>query len=158
MGFKPRIKEELYELTIEEIRNILKFVNPKKKIGFYLALICSGARPGELFQVRKKDIYTTQKRVKIRIEAENVKTRSGSSIWLTKKDGRYLMTRLRELEDNDLVWATNEDPSYAEKNESTQFSHICDQAGYSQKYKSNNFRKITPYSFRSYFFGKLTHN
>ncbi|MEK0336383.1 MAG: hypothetical protein QQN41_02990, partial [Nitrosopumilus sp.] len=50
----------------------------------------------------------------------------------------------------------NENFSYAEKNESTQFSKICDKAGYSQKYKSNNFRKITLYSFRSFFYGKAS--
>jgi len=155
LEFKPKIKEELHELTIDEIQNIFKFANPKK-IGFYLALSCSGARPSELLQVRKKDVDTSKKRIKIRIEAENVKTRSGRSIWLTKEAGRYLMTKLRGLNDSDLVWATNENFSYAEKNESTQFSKICDKAGYSQKYKSNNFRKITLYSFRSFFYGKAS--
>ena len=155
LEFKPKIKEELHELTVEEIQNILKYASPKK-IGFYLALSCSGARPGELLQVRKRDVDTTQKRIKIRIEAENVKTRSGRSIWLTKEAGKYLMAKLRVLEGDDLVWARNENPSFAEKNESTQFSNLCDKAGYSEKYKSNNFRKITLYSFRSYFFGKAS--
>lgn len=155
LEFKPRIKEELHQLTIEEIQDILKYANPKK-IGFYLALSCTGARPGELLQVRKKDVDTTKKRIKIRIEAENVKTRTGRSIWLSKEAGSYIMTKLRNLEDNDLVWATNEDFSYAEKNESTQFSKICDKAGHSEKYKSNGFRKITLYSFRSFFFGKAS--
>lgn len=155
LEFKPKIKEELHELTIEEIQDILKYANPKK-IGFYLALSCTGARPGELLQVRKKDVDIGKKRIKIRIEAENVKTRSGRSIWLTKEAGSYLMTKLKKLNDDDLVWATNDDFSYAEKNESTQFSKICDKAGYSEKYKSNGFRKITLYSFRSYFFGKAS--
>jgi len=155
LEFKPKIKEELHELTVEEIQKIFKFANPKK-MGFYLALSSSGARPGELLQVRKKDVDTSKKRIKIRIEAVNVKTRSGRSIWLTKEAGSYLMTKLRNLNDSDLVWATNENFSNAEKNESTQFSNICDKAGYSEKYKSNNFRKITLYSFRSFFFGKAS--
>ena len=152
LEFKPKIKEELHQLTVKEIQSILKHASPKK-IGFYLALSCTGARPSELLQVRKKDVDTTQKRIKIRIEAENVKTRSGRSIWLTKEAGSYLMIRLKNLEDNDLVWATNENVSYAEKNESTQFGKCCDKAGFTEKYKSNNFRKITLYSFRSFFFG-----
>ena len=155
LEFKPKIKEELHELTVEEIQNIFKFANPKK-IGFYLALSSSGARPSELLQIRKKDVDTSKKRIKIRIEAENVKTRTGRSIWLTKEAGRYLIIKLRGLNDSDLVWATNENFSNAEKNESTQFSNICDKAGYSEKYKSNNFRKITLYSFRSFFFGKAS--
>lgn len=154
LEFKPRIREELHELTVEEIQNILKYANPKK-VGFYIALSCTGARPGELLQVRKKDVDITKKRIKIRIEAQNVKTRSGRSIWLTKEAGSYLIPKLKGLRDDDLVWATNEN-SNAEKNESTQFSKLCDKAGYSKKYQSNNFRKITLYSFRSYFFGKAS--
>jgi len=152
LEFKPKIKEELHQLTVKEIQTILKQASPKK-IGFYIALSCTGARPSELLQVRKRDVDTTQKRIKIRLEAENVKTRSGRSIWLSKEAGNYLMMKLRSLEDDDLVWATNENVSFAEKNESTQFSRVCDKAGFTEKYKSNNFRKITLYSFRSYFFG-----
>jgi len=152
LEFKPKIKEELHQLTVEEIQAILKHCNPKKT-GYYIALSCTGARPSELLQVRKKDVDTTQKRIKIRIEAENVKTRSGRSNWLTKEAGSYVMMKLKNLEDDDLVWGTNENVSFAEKNESTQFSKCCDKAGFTEKYKSNNFRKITLYSFRSFFFG-----
>ena len=155
LEFKPKIREELHALTIDEIRQIFKYANPKK-LGFYLALSCTGARPSEILQVRKKDVDVTQKRVKIRIEAENVKTRSGRSIWLTKEAGSHCIAKLKKLEDNDLVWGTNEYFSYAEKNESFQFGRICDKAGFTEKYKSNNFRMITLYSFRSFFFGKAS--
>lgn len=60
--------------------------------------------------------------------------------------------RLKNLEDDDLVWATNENVSFAEKNESTQFSKCCDKAGFIEKYKPNNFRKITLYTIRYIFF------
>lgn len=103
----PRIKEELYELTVEEIQNILKYASPKK-IGYYLALSCSGTRPGELLQVRKNDIDTTQKRINIRIEAENVKTRLERYIWLTKEADVYLMSKIKKLENNNMVWCTNQ--------------------------------------------------
>jgi len=155
LEYKKKIKEELHALTVEEIQDILKYANPKK-IGFYIALSCTGARPGELLQVRKKDVDTTKKRIKIRIEAENVKTRAGRSIWLTKEAGSYLMTKLTTIKDNDLVWGTNEDSILAGKNEAVQFSTLCDKAGFTDRYKSNNFRKITLYSFRSYFFGKAS--
>jgi len=61
LEFKPKIKEELHQLTVKEIQSILKHASPKK-IGFYLALSCTGARPSELLQVRKKDVDTTQKK------------------------------------------------------------------------------------------------
>lgn len=154
LEYKPIIKEELYELTLEDIRKIFNHVKPRK-MGFYLALISTGARPGELLQVRKKDI-TFNKRFKIRIEAENVKTRSGRSVWLTKEAGKYLSVRLNELSDNDLVWATNENPAYAEKAEATYFNRMTELAGFTDTYKSNGFRKITLYSFRSFFFGRAS--
>lgn len=153
LEFKPKIKEELHQLTIEEIQNILNYANPKK-LSFYLALISTGARPSELLQVRKQDVDLSKKRVKIRIEAENSKTRSGRSVFLTREAARPLLTRLRKIERNGLVWGTHENFSFSEKNESTQFSKVCDKAGYSDRYKSNGFRKITLYSFRSFFFGK----
>ena len=53
LEFMPKIKEELHQLTVKEIQAILKQSSPKK-IGFYIALSCTGARPGELLQVRKK--------------------------------------------------------------------------------------------------------
>jgi len=152
LEFMPWVKEELHQLTVKEIQTILKHASPKK-VGYYLALSCTGARPSELLQVRKKDVDLTQKRIKIRIEAVNVKTRSGRSILLTKEAGSYLMTKIKNLEDDDLVWGSNENVSFAEKNESKQFNKCCDEAGFTERYKSNNFRKITLYTFRSFFFG-----
>ena len=52
LEYKPKIKEELHQLTVEEIQNILNYANPKKQ-SFYLALGSTGARPGELLQIRK---------------------------------------------------------------------------------------------------------
>lgn len=153
LEYTSEIEEELHELTLEEIQKIFTVAKPQK-IGFYLALISTGARPAELLQVRKKDIELGGKRVKIRIEAENTKTRSGRSVWLTKEATKYLMIRLRGLQDNDLVWGTHEKSHYAENNEGVIFSRYVDKVGLGDKYRSNGYRKITLYSFRSYFFGK----
>ena len=89
LEYKAKIKEELHELTLDEIQKIFAVAVPRK-VGFYLALISTGARPGELLQVRKKDI-TFGKRIKIRIEAENVKTRSGRSVWLINEAAGFLI-------------------------------------------------------------------
>ena len=153
LELKPIIREELHRLTIEEIQKIFKFAS-HRKMSFYLALASTGARPGELLQIRKRDVDTSMERVKLRIQAENVKVRAGRSVWLTKEAGAWLMPRLKELDEDDLVWAKNENPSFALKNESTQFSKLVDKAGFGEKYQSNNFRQITLYSFRSFFFGQ----
>lgn len=153
LEYKPRIKEELHELTLDEIQKIFSVTTPRKR-GFYLALISTGARPGELLQVRKRDIDTCKRRIKIRLEAENVKTRVGRSVYMTKESSEPLLIRLQNLNDDDLVWAKNSDANYAEKNESSIFNRLTEKVGFDQRYLSNNFRKISLYSFRSYFFGR----
>jgi len=60
------------------------------------------------------------------------------------------------LEKDDLVWATNENPAFAEKAEANMFNKYTKEAGFTQKYKSNGFRMITLYSFRSFFFGRAS--
>ncbi len=153
LEYLPAVKEELHELTLDEIQKIFSVALPRR-MGFYLALISTGARPGELLQVRKRDIDTTQKRIKIRIEAVNVKTRSGRSVWITSEAAKFLMIRLKELNDDDLVWGTNQNPAFSEKCEAQMFNKYTEEAGFTKRYKSNGFRLITLYSFRSYFFGK----
>ena len=54
------------------------------------------------------------------------------------------------------AWATNENPAHAEKAEATMFNKYTTEAGFTQKYKSNGFRMITLYSFRSFFFGRAS--
>lgn len=104
-------------------------------------------------QVKKKDIDTSLKRIKFTIHPEGVKTRAGRTVFLTKEAGIYCMIRLKQIDDGDLVWGGNEDPIKAEKAESKTFSRYCDAVGYTERYHSNNYRKITLYSCRSFFFG-----
>ncbi|KER05707.1 integrase family protein [Marine Group I thaumarchaeote SCGC AAA799-E16] len=151
LDFKRDLKDEPFALEIKHIQNIFKFASPKK-IGFYLALVSTGARPAELLQVKKRDIITSTKRLKVLIQPEGVKTRHGRSAYLTKEAARYCLMRLRQISDDDLVWGKHEDYNKTEKAESKTFSRYCDNAGYVERYHSNNYRKITLYSFRSFFF------
>ena len=151
--WKKKIREELHALQMDEIQKILAVAKPRKK-AFYLALISTGARPGELLQSRKKDFDLTNSRVKITIHPEGVKTRSGRSVYLTKEAYGHILPILETLNDDDLVFAKHKDPLIAEKNESKTFSRYCDSVGFTDRYHSNNYRKIILYSFRSFFFGK----
>ncbi|AJW71232.1 tyrosine-type recombinase/integrase [Nitrosopumilus adriaticus] len=151
--WKKKIREELHALQMEEIQKILAVAKPQKK-AFYLALISTGARPSELLQARKKDFDLTNSRIKITIHPEGVKTRSGRSVYLTKEAYGHILPILEKLQDDDLVFAKHKDPLIAEKNESKTFSRYCDSVGFTDRYHSNNYRKITLYSFRSFFFGK----
>ncbi len=151
--WKKKIREELHALQMDEIRQILSVAKPLKR-AFYLALLSTGARPGELLQARKQDFDLSNSRIKITLHPENVKTRSGRSVYLTQESGRHVIQILKQKQDDDLVFAKHVDPLIAEKNESKTFSRYCDNVGFTKRYHSNNYRKITLYSFRSFFFGK----
>ena len=151
--WKKKIREELHALQMSEIRQILSIAKYNKKV-FYLTLLSTGARPGELLQVKKQDFDFSNSRVKITIHPEGVKTRTGRSVYLTTEAARYVVPLLKQKHDDDLVFAKHPDPLIAEKNESKTFSRYCDNAGFTDRYHSNNYRKITLYSFRHFFFGK----
>ena len=151
LDYKKDAKEEPYALQLKDIQHIFRYANPKK-LAYYLALISTGARPVELIQVRKKDIDISGKRVKITLRASSTKTLHGRSVWLTKEASSYLMPRLKNLSDDDLVFRTSFHLD-ASGTEERIFCRYCDKAGYSERYESNNYRKITLYSFRSFFFG-----
>ena len=61
LNFPHKIKEEKYPLVKDEIRRILEVSNNRNKLKF-LAQLSSGLRRGELLQLRKMDLDTTQKR------------------------------------------------------------------------------------------------
>ena len=151
--WKKKIREELHALQMNEIRQIPSVAKPLKR-AFYLALLSTGARPGELLQARKQDFDSSNSRIKITLHPENVKTRSGRSVYLTQESGLYVNQILKQKQDDDLVFGKHMDPLIAEKNESKTFSRYCDNVGFTERYHSNNYRKITLYSFRSFFFGK----
>ena len=151
--WKKKIHEELHALQMSEIRLILSVANPKKR-AFYLSLLSTGARPGELLQVTKQDFDLSTSRIKIRIHPEGVKTGAGRSVYLTREAAQYVIPILKIKKYNELVYARRVDPLLAEKAESQTFSRYVDNAGFTERYHSNNYRKITLYSFRSFFFGK----
>ena len=151
--WQKKIHEELHALQMDEIRRILAVAKPKKR-AFYLTLLSTGARPGELLQTRKEDFDLSNSRIKIRIHPEGVKTRSGRSVYLTQEAEQHVTPLLKQKNDDELVFARHKDPLIAEKNESKTFSRYCDNVGFIERYHSNNYRKITLYSFRSFFFGR----
>ena len=76
--WKKKIHEELHALQMDEIRLILSVAKPRKR-AFYLSLLSTGARPGELLQVTKQDFDMSNSRIKITIHPESVKTGAASN-------------------------------------------------------------------------------
>jgi len=100
-----RIAEEMHPLSVPEITRILDTASYRKK-GLYLALLSSGMRIGEAVQVRRRDVRIAE-RVTIRIPAENTKTKSGRTVYISSEAAGFLRGRLKNLADGDLVWGTN---------------------------------------------------
>ena len=150
LKFKRAVKEELYALQMEDIQKIMTHANPNK-VSFYHALLSTGCRPGELLQVRKKDIDFSQDRPLIKIRAITTKTKTERFVWLTEESTELLHERLRGINEDDLVWG-KPNTTYSVSNEGTLFKRVLVRAGLAQNYDTVNRGHITMYSFRSFFF------
>lgn len=75
--WQKKIREELYVLQMSEIRQILAVEKPQKR-ALYLVQLSTGARPGEMLQVKKQDFDLSNYKIKITIHPEGAKTRSGT--------------------------------------------------------------------------------
>lgn len=152
LDFITQQEDELYALTLEDIQRIFTVIPAKKKYLYY-ALLATGCRPSELFQVKKKDLTFEQDRIRIKISSNNTKTSRARSVYLTKEAGSFLMPNIKHKLDHDLVFTNNPKTKDVVTKEGILFGDWLDKIGFDEKYESNNRRKITMYSFRSYFFG-----
>ena len=152
LSFPAKIKEEPYPLQLEHIQKILEHTTGKK--AFYLTLLSSGMRMGEALQLRKKDLDFTKNRIMIKIPAKITKTQTGRTTFISKEAASFLMPKLKKLEDNDLIFGSNENINYARTTEVITLKRVLQKSGLDEKYDSVNRRKITLHSFRAYFFTK----
>ncbi len=153
LSFPKVFREELHPLQLEEIQKFLEHTNGKKK-GLYLSLLSSGMRIGEAVQLRKKDFDLSKERIMIRIPAKMTKTRTGRTTFISKEAADFVRTKLRTLDDDDLVFGSSEIVENARMNEIVTLHRVLDKSGLNQKYEGVSRRKITFHSFRAYFFTK----
>ena len=152
LSFPAKIKEEPYPLQLEHIQKILEHTTGKKV--FYLTLLSSGMRMGEALQLRKKDLDLTKERIMIKIPAKITKTQTGRTTFISKEAASFLMPKLKKLEDNDLIFGSNENINYARTTEVITLQRVLQKSGLDEKYDSVTRRKSTLHSFRAYFFTK----
>jgi len=150
--FPAIIKEEKHPLTTTQILEILDAAQYSKK-GLYLALLSSGMRIGELVQITKKDVVTDFKRLMIRIPARITKTKQGRTTFISKEAAKFISRKLREIDDDDLVWGKNNDKDSSMHAEEKTFRGYLKKIGFHEKYDSGRL-KISPHSFRAFFFTK----
>ncbi len=155
LNFEKISREERYPLSTEEYRVIIEgfFRNPRLQ-ALFLALGSSGMRIGEAINLKKKDLDLSKKRIKVNIPP-TTKTRVGRSTYLSYETEKVLKPLLEKLEPNDYVFA-KKNCKTSDRSIRTSLNRRLTRIGFTEKYQSNNYKKITSHNFRAYFFTKAT--
>ncbi len=156
LTFPKNIQQELYGLTVEDIKKILEPARFDKKIMF-LCQLSSGMRLGELLQVRKSDLDLSKKRIMIKLRPSIAKGSKARTTFFSKESGSMLKNFIRNMDDDDLIFG-NDDViinNVRNYNERTLISY-CKKASLDKKYENSNRYKITSHSFRAFFITKLS--
>ena len=153
LRFPKTPKEEKHPLSDSEYRAIVDGLakNPLYQ-SVCLALGSSGMRIGELMNVRKKDLDLSTKRITVKIPP-NTKTRTGRTTFFTKEVEEKIKKRLGKLNPDDYVFC-KKSPYSGGFNFRLALRRILKKLGLDEKYQSNNYCKITPHTWRAYFFTK----
>jgi len=153
LRFPKTPKEEKHPLSDYEYRAI---VDAFAKHPLYqlicLALGSSGMRIGELMNIKKKDLVLSTKRITVKIPP-NTKTRTGRTTFFSKEVEEKIKKRLGNLNPDDYVFCKGS-PRSGACNFRKALGRILTRLGLDEKYQSNNYYKISPHSFRAYFFTK----
>lgn len=149
VNFPREVIEEKYPLSKDDIRLILDNSNYQHKT-LYLTLASSLMRIGEACQLRKKDFDTTKERIVIHIPPKIAKFKKARTTFISKEAYPYVMKRLSQIEDNDLVFGSSESKHNSTINEEEYFSRRIDKLFPHLERYSTNRRKISLHSFRAF--------
>jgi len=153
LNFPKKISEEAYPLTLEDVKKILNEANPHRRV-LYLFLLCTGMRIQEILQLRKRDLDFGFDRIMVRIAGKYTKTKKPRKTFVTKETEGYLKQILKKKNDDDLIFATNQDCLKSKHTEEDYFTRLRIRAGFGELRYDNGIHKITLHSFRSWFVTK----
>ena len=153
-----RIKEEKHQLTKQEYKKIIQAMwrYPLRQ-ALFLVLGSSGLRIGEALMLRRKDLETTGERVKINVRPFT-KTRTGRSTYMSNEAYEMLKKHLEIIKPDDFVFEEGQEgrKGYNIFNGKViieqYLNRVLKHIGLSERYESNGVHKITPHTFRAYFF------
>jgi integrase len=156
--FPRKVTEEKYPIKKQEIRDLVNAQgrHPKRQ-AFYLACSSSGMRVGEALHIKKSDLDFSLDRIMIRLKPEYTKTKTGRTTFVSKECEEKVMMYYDKLDDNDYVF-TNSKGDFKGRGrvEQTALANALETLGYTERYSSNGFYKITSHSFRAFFFTAAT--
>ncbi len=155
LTFKHSVQEELYGLTLDDIRKILNTLDFHTKVQF-MCQLSSLMRIGEIIQLRKKHLILDKQNIIVRIPPTIAKFNKGRTTYFSKESSALLRPKLRRLDDEDLVFASNENSRYAEINAEQKLRRAIVRVGLDMRYESTNRFYINTHSFRAYGITKLS--
>jgi len=155
LEFKRVIEEELYPLTTENIQSITKEMRHKQKVQF----ICQSSslmRIGEIVQLRKRHLILNKENIIAKLPATITKFNKARTTFFSKEASKLLRPLLKELDDNDLIFGSNEKTHLAETNSEQILARVLEKVGLNERYESNKRYKINTHSFRAFGITKLS--
>lgn len=155
LTFKHSVQEELYGLTIDDIRKILNNLDFHTKVQF-MCQLSSCMRIGEIVQLRKRHLILDKQNIVVKIPSTIAKFNKGRTTYFSKEASALLRPKLRNLDDDDLVFASNENSRYAEINAEQKLRRAIIRVGLDMRYESTNRFYINTHSFRAFGITKLS--
>ena len=148
----PRVSyEELVPMNREIIRKFIDFASPIEKAKL-LIQASSGLRNQEVCGLRKKDIQTDTIRWTIHVSSKLGKGSKARITFLSNETRRFLEPLIKELEQDDLIFASKNTSLYNSKQyELKKFERLRERVGLTEKYESSNKSKYSTHSFRAFF-------
>jgi len=145
--------EDRKPIPFEAAQAIIAYSSPKRK-ALYLAMLSGGMAIEEACHIKKSDLDTTGKRVKINIKAIYTKRKSrGRTTFISKEAWKALKPFIKIKGPDDFVFHESNDPKVTKENEMQTLRRIVDKLKLGKKYDSGT-REITSHGFRAYFFTK----
>jgi len=152
----PKITEdEKHGLSIDEIKGVLETANQKRK-ALYLMLLSSGLRIGEAVQLKKKDLVLVGNNFMITVRGKTTKTQKGRICFMSREATKLVMWYWKKITDDSLIFATNENVTFAKSAEHMRFNDYRIKAGFTEKYDYSNRFFVSLHAFRAYFITKVS--
>jgi len=150
LEYENLMPQERKEMKTEWIEEILRQCKPHRK-ALYLSMLSSGMAIQEACYIKKSDIDTSGKRLKITIKpAYTKKSARGRVVFISKEAGKEVKALLKHKKDEDFVFHNSTDPRITKENEMQCFRRIVDKFQLGKKYDSGT-RECTTHALRAFF-------
>lgn len=155
LEFQTPSQEELYPLSHDDIKTIIKEMRYKHKTQF-VCQASSMMRIGEIVQLRKKHLVLGNQNIIVKIPPTIAKFKKGRTTFFSKEASRMLRPILRKKSDDDLIFGTSPDSRNSSINSEQILRRILVKTSLDMKYESNNRFMINTHSFRAYGITKIS--